>query len=183
MARFVSPHGNYSHGVRAGQPERMGLNGVMLPAVPALKAQFETDWRQDEDIALAKSVFNFRGLAIYENGQHVEPTYRISVFDSELAKLKYGWTDEDTEIVVEALRNNGPIGQMYVEVIPAPAEKPWNGYDELDDATRIVELATAINADLEKVMQYERENQKRPEVIGALKAEIDDANETIIVSA
>lgn len=161
----------------------MGLNGVMLPEVPALEAQFETDWRTDPDIALAKSVFTFRGLAIYENGQPVEPTYRISVFDSELAQLKHGWTDEDTEIVVEALRNEGPIGQMYVEVIPAPADKPWNGYDELDDPARIVELALAIDADLEKVVQYERENLKRAEVVGALKGALDAAGETIIVSA
>lgn len=161
----------------------MGLNGVMLPEVPALEAQFETDWRTDPDIALAKSVFTFRGLAIYENGQPVEPTYRISVFDSELAQLKHGWTDEDTEIVVEALRNSGPIGQMYVEVIPAAAEKPWNGYDELDDPARIVELALGINADLDQVMQYERENERRPEVLAALKEAADSASETIIVTA
>jgi len=105
------------------------------------------------------------------------------VFDSEVAKLQNGWTDEEEAEVVEALRHNGPIGQMYVEVVPAPADKPWNGYDELEDAARIAELAVAINADLAQVILYETQNANRYFVIEALEAAKADADETIIVSA
>lgn len=182
MARFVSPHRNYSHGVRNALPERVGPRGIEAE-VRGLEAQFNPDGRTDADLALAKSVFNFRGLAMYENGQLVDPGYRVSVFDSEVAKLQHGWTQDEHDLVVDALRHNGPIGQMYVEVIPVAAEKPWNGYDELSDADRIVELALAIDADLTKVVQYESENRNRPQVIAALEAEIASADETIIVSA
>ncbi len=183
MARFVSPHRNYAHGVRGAREAHLGPDGRMVPETRELLAQFTPDLRTDADITLAKSTFTFRGLAIHENGQHVDPTYRISVFDSEFAKLKEGWTDDEEALVVDTLRNRGPLGQMYVESVPVAAEKPWNGYDELDDAGRIVELAVAIGADLTLVEQYERENEGRPEVLEALKAAIDSADETIIVSA
>lgn len=183
MARFVSPHRNYRHGVRPHRDAHLGPDGVMVPEQTELSAQFTPDLRTDPDIALAKATFSFRGLAIYENGQHVDPTYRISVFDSEVAKLQNGWTNADEALVVETLRHNGPIGQMYVEAVPVAADVPWNGYDELTDIDRILDLAVGINADLESVLQYERENQNRPVVIEALKAALADGAETIIVSA
>ncbi len=183
MARFVSPHRNYSHGVRSAREAHLGPTGVMVPEVTELAANFTPDWRTDVERDLALSTFTFRGSAIYENGQPVDPTYRISVFDSEKAKLQNGWSDDDEALVLDVLRNNGPIGQMYIEVVPVAALKPWNGYDELSDAKRIVELALAIDADLTSVEQYERENAARPEVIEALKDKIAEATETIIVSA
>lgn len=183
MARFVSPHRNYSHGVREEKPQRLGPYGEHLPEQKALIADFGPDLRNDDDLALAKSTFTFRGLPIRENGQTIDPAYRISVFDSEVAKLRLGWTDEEEALVVDTLRNNGPIGQMYVEVLPVAASKPWNGYDELDDAARIVELALGINADIEQVALYEKQNQNRAEVLDALAALDTAASETIIVSA
>jgi hypothetical protein len=155
----------------------------MVPEVTLLTADFTPDLRTDEDTTLAKSAFDFRGLPIYESGQPVDPTYRISVFDSEVAAMQNGWSEEDEKLVVDTLRNNGPIGQMYVEVIPVPAEKPWNGYDELTDADRIVELATGIGADLTQVAAYESENLNRELVMDALQAALAEADETIIVSA
>jgi hypothetical protein len=183
MARFVSPHRNYSHGVRSERAAHLGPDGVMVPEVSRLSADFTPDLRTDEDIALAKSTFTFRGLPIWENGQTVDPTYRISVFDSEVAKMQNGWSDADEAEVVEALRHNGPIGTMYVEFVPVAPEIPWPGYDDLSDVERIVDLAVGINADLDKVLAYERVNQDRPEVLAALEAAQADANETIIVSA
>ena len=183
MARFVSAHRNYSHGVRPHVAAHLGPDGKMVPEQTELSADFSPDLRTDEDTAFALSNLKFRGLPIFESGKPVEPHYRISVFDSEVAKLQNGWTDEDEAEVVEALRLRGPIGQMYVEFVPEPAAKPWNGYDELVDADRIVELAKAIGADLTQVVQYERENSNRRAVIEALEAELADASETIVVSA
>jgi hypothetical protein len=169
--------------VRSEREAYLGPDGKMVPAQRHLSADFSPDLRNDEDTALAKSTFTFRGLAIYENGQPVNPSYRISVFDSEVARLQNGWTEAEEALVVEELRERGPIGQMYVEVVPVPAERPWNGYDELTDASRIVELAIAIDADLEKVLQYERENRNRADVLQALQSAADAADETITVSA
>jgi len=183
MARFVSSHRNYSHGIRNHVPAHLGPDGKMVPEQTELSADFSPDLRNDEDTAVALASLKFRGLAIFEDGRPVQPHYRISVFDSEIARLRNGWTDEDEAEVIEALRTRGPIGTMYVEVLPVAAEKPWNGYDNLKDADKVVELALAIDADLVKVAQYERENKARAEVIAALEAAITAAGETIVVSA
>jgi len=183
MARFVSSHRAYSHGVRNHVPAHLGPDGKMVPEQHPLQAQFTPDLRTDEDTAVAMAHLQFRGLPIFEDGREIGPFYRISVFDSEVARLQNGWTEEDEALVVETLRTSGPIGSMYVEVVAAKADKPWNGYDDIKEADRIVELAVGISADLQKVVQYERENLARPEVIAALDAAIAEAGEQITVSA
>jgi hypothetical protein len=183
MARFVSQHRNFSHGVRNAEAAHLGPDGVMVPEVTALAADFSPDLRTDEDIAFAKSTFNFRGMPIYESGKEVEPIYRISVFDSEIARLQNRWSADDEALVVEVLRGSSMNGAAFAELKPEPATKPWNGYDEVNDAARIVELALAIDADLDKVLQYEAENLNRPEVTAEIKIAIAAADETIVVSA
>jgi hypothetical protein len=180
--RFVSPHRNFQYGVRGGVPAHLGPDGKMVPEQRELVAKFSPDLRTDADLAFAKSTFNFRGLPIREGGQEISPAYRVSVFDSEVAALQNGWTSDEEALVVEALRAASP-SPMFAEIVPVAAEKPWNGYDELVDADRIVELALAIDADLDKVAQYETENLNREDVIEALKAAVAEADETIIVSA
>jgi hypothetical protein len=183
MARFVSSHRNYSHGIRGHVAAHLGPDGKMVPEQRDLSADFTPDLRNDDDTAFAMSNLKFRGLPIFEDGRPVEPHYRISVFDSEIAKLQNGWTDDEEALVVEGLRTRGPIGQMYVEYVPEPAAKPWNGYDELEDPARIVELAKAIDADFAAVLQYEKENKARGTVIEALEEAQAEADEVISVSA
>jgi len=183
MARFVSAHRNFAMGVRGHKPAPLGPDGKMVPEQTELSADFTPDLRTDEDTTVALAGLNFRGLPIFEDGRPVTPHYRISVFDSEIAKLQNGWTDEDEALVVDALRSGGGVNVMYLEVIPAKADKPWNGYDGLTDPDKVVELALAIDADLTQVAQYERENLNRPEVIAAITAAIEEAGETITVSA
>ena len=183
MARFVSSHRNYSHGIRPHVDAHLGPDGKMVPEQKELSADFSPDLRNEEDTAVALASLQFRGLPIYEDGRPVKPHYRISVFDSEIAKLQHGWTDEEEALVVEGLHKSGHEGTMFVEVVPVPTDKPWNGYDDLTDAKRVVELAVAIGASLQQVASYERENRNRPEVIAAVEAEIEKAGETIVVSA
>lgn len=183
MARFVSSHRNYSHGVRPHVAAHLGPDGKMVPEQRELSADFSPDLRNEEDTAVALASLKFLGLPIYEDGRPVAPHYRISVFDSEIARLQNGWTEEEEALVVEALHKSGHEGSMFVEVVPVPTDKPWNGYDELSDADRIVELALAIGADLQQVASYERENKNRPGVISAVEAQIAKAGETIVVSA
>lgn len=183
MARFVSQHRNFSHGIRNAEPAHLGPDGRMVPEVSALDAQFTPDLRTDEDLAFALSTFNFRGLPIFESGKEVGASYRVSVFDTGIAKLQNRWTDADEALVIETLRGSNLNGAAFAELVPEPAAKPWNGYDEIEDAARIMELALAIDADLAKVLQYEQENQNRAEVTAELKHAIAAADETIVVSA
>ncbi len=181
MARFVSPHRNFSVGVRNARAAYLGPDGKMVPEVAELRADFTPDLRNAEDTALAKSAFTFRGMPIYEDGSTIDPSFRISVFDTEVAKLQLGWTDADEALAVAALR--AAIGSgSCAEVIPVPTDKPWNGYDSVDP-TKIVELALAIDADLTQVAQYERENLNRPQVLDAVEAAIAARDEQITVSA
>lgn len=182
MARFVSPHRNFSIGVRNARASYLGPDGKMVPAVEELRADFTPDLRTAEDTALAKSVFVFRGMPIYEDGSPIDPSFRISVFDTEVAKLQNGWSDDDEQLVIAAIRANVGSGSC-AEVIPVAAAKPWNGYDGLTDPEKVVELALAIDADLAQVEQYERENLNRPEVVEALQAAAAERDETITVSA
>ncbi len=182
-ARFVSPHRNYAHGVRPAKEAKMGPDGKIIPEQRELSVSFSPDLRTDEDVAFANSTFTFRGMPIFENGQPVKTTYRIAVFDTEVAMLQNGWTEAETKLVIATLRASSHIGSQFAELVPDPAPKPWNGYDEVDNVERIVDLAVAIDADLTKVIQYERENASRPEVIEALQAVLDAADEQIIVSA
>lgn len=183
MARFVSQHRNFNHGVRNARPAHLGPDGIMVPEVTALAAQFTPDLRNDEDLAFALSHFDFKGLPIYESGKEIKGSYRVSVFDSEIARMQNEWTEADEALVLETLRGSSMNGTAFAELIPEPAAKPWNGYDEVEDASRILELATAIDADLEKVLQYEVENRNRPEVTAEIKIAIAKADETIVVSA
>ena len=182
MSRFVSPHRNFSVGVRSARESYLGPDGKMVPAVAELTANFTPDLRTAEDTALAKSVFTFRGMPIYEDGSDIDPAFRISVFDSEVAKLQNRWTDAEEALVVEALRTAVGSGGC-AEVIPEKTPKPWNGYDGLEDADKIVELALAIDADLTQVEMYERENLNRDKVIEALQAAASERDETITVGA
>lgn len=183
MARFVSQHRNFIHGIRVAEPAHLGPDGKMVPEVTALDAEFTPDLRTDEDLAFGLSHFNFRGLPIYASGEEVGASYRVSVFDSEIAKRQNGWTDADEALVVDTLRSSGMLGPAFLEMIPEPTEKPWNGYDSIEDADRILELAIGIDADLQKVLAYETENQNRPEVTATLKVAIAEASENIVVSA
>lgn len=181
MAKFVSPHRNFRVGIREGLPQRLGPYGEQLPEQKELTAEFTPDLRDDEALEFALSVFNFRGLPIYESGQKIDGSYRVSAYDTELAQRQQGWTDEERLLVEEALRNTNSA--MCQELVPAPAEKPWNGYDTLTDPARIVELAVGINADLATVIKYEEQNENREAVIEALQLAQEGGAETIVVSA
>ena len=185
MARFASQYRNYKVGtIRPGSPERLGHDGNMIPEIRALGAEFEhrLTEKRDVDAVITKMGKAIHGQLEYPTGEKVPIYNRISVFDSEIAQRQNGWTDEERVLVEEALRNHA-MGTDYIEVEQAPADKPWNGFDELTDPERILELALAIDADLRLVLRYEEENQKRPEVLDALQDAIDSGEEAVIVSA
>lgn len=167
MARFVSQYLKFSHGVRDGVESHMGLDGRMTATVRALEAEFTHNGATTKDALVAKSTLKFTGVPQDEAGNDIDPAYRISVFDSEAAKLANGWTDEEEALVVETLRASGDNGRAFCEILPEPIEAPWPNYDSTDPE-EIVKVAGLINADLELALAYEKENQKRPGVIDAL---------------
>jgi hypothetical protein len=197
MARFVSQYKGYSHGVRNGQESYLGPDGRMVPGLKPLEAAFEHELMDEEAILVAKKSKEegglansdplkppFHGMQENEAGREYDITPRLALFDSERAQLKNEWTDEEREIVEAALRNSTFYGNHFVEVVPTPPERPWRGYDDITDADRILDLAVAIDADLNQVIAYEAANQNRLEVLRALEQVRDAvAEETTVVTA
>lgn len=184
MARFVSQYKNHTVGIRNHSESHLGRDGKMVPEVPGLEAVFEHRLTTASDVEEAKSRLTFKGLMQVEGTE--EPYgygLRVSVFDSEQAQLANGWSDADRILVEEVLRSAHGNGSDFFESIPAPAVKPWKGYDSVTDVDRILELALAIDADLAEVVSYERENKNREDVIAALLAAQAEQDETVIIRA
>lgn len=178
-ARFVSQIRNLSVGIRQGHDEYLGPQGRMVPAERHLEAEFDHDLATKADIEAAKATFeSWPGLMELDNGQPFGHGLRVSVFDAEHAQLKNGWSDEETELVVEVLRQH-PV-QGYFEIEFEPAAKPWNRYDEIEDPDRLVELAIEFGVDIPSVIAYELENRARPQVVEALEAARDEVEEATV---
>jgi hypothetical protein len=167
MARFVSQYLKFSHGVRDSVPSHMQGNGQMSAEVRGLEAEFTHNGATPKDALVAKSSMKFTGVPQDEAGNDIDPAYRISVFDSEAAKLANGWSDDEEELVINVLRASGDLGRAFVEITPEPIEAPWPNYDQTDPE-EIVKVAGLINADMELALAYEKDNQNRPGVIDAL---------------
>lgn len=180
MPRFVSQQKGHRVIVRNGRESYLGPQGDMVPPVTELVALFTHNLLTRDDAEEAKSRMHIRGTTEDEAGRPIDPAYRLSVFDSEVAQLQNGWTDEETDLVVAKLRSLLNRGDV-IEIEPEPVVKPWNGYDAIEEPDRIVELALAVEADLAKVLAYEKANKARPEVIDALRAEIADGEEESVV--
>lgn len=184
-ARFVSQLKALHVTVRPHQNQKTVLNAegtaIQVPPVPELAAQFEHGLLTYEDAAAVKAHYSkLIGTNEDEAGRPLDPTYRFSAWDSEVAQLQNGWSDEETQQVIEALRKG--VGNDYFEIEKAPATKPWNNYDDMD-AEQIVATALAIDADLHKIIEYEKANQFRTDVLAALAEALDAAEETVIVQA
>jgi hypothetical protein len=195
MARFVSQYKGYTHGVRDAREPYMGLDGKIVPGQMGLEAAFVHEQMDAEAILIAKKPTTegglanpdplkapFHGMQENEAGREYDITPRLALFDSEREQLKNGWSDSERELVENTLRKSPAYGRHFVEVVPAPVERPWRGYDDVADTDRILELAIAIDADFSQMIAYEKANQNRDEVLEALEA-AQAEDETEIVTA
>jgi hypothetical protein len=183
VAQFVSQYPGYRHGARDEVSEHLGHDGRMVPQVRPLEAVFARGGLTKEAIIEAKSKLTFHGLMEHESGDDLDPVYRIAVFDSEVAKLQEGWTDEEEALVVNVLRASEENGRAYVEIVPAPAGLPWRNYDEIEDPDEVVKIAKTIEADLDEIIRYELENQKRERWLQALTKAQEEQEKVVVVKA
>ena len=99
-------------------------------------------------------------------------------FDTEEAKERLGWTDEEHESVVytlDRLCKSQPFLIAKVEheatQLPLAPSKPWPNYDEMHWRS-IASTAESIGM-VEGAIVYEKENRKREAVIEALEAKLN----------
>lgn len=104
-----------------------------------------------------------------------EDTYAIRghfAHTLEQGKAK-GWSDEERAIVEKKAIVTQNASDHWLRT-RAPAGKPWPSYDETQ-AGKVPEIAEATGT-VAGALAYERENQKRPTVVGALK-KLEDPQE------
>ena len=184
MAQFVCQNQNFRHGVRDESPEHLGHDGKMVPHVRPLEAVFDRGGLTPEAITEAKAKLTFHGLMEHESGEDLDPVYRMSVFDSEVAPCRTdGRTHEE-----RARRERAPrLGRERPRVRrdrPAPRhELPWANYDEIEDPKKVSRSRTTIGADLDEIIRYELENQKRERWLEALGQAKATQEEVVIVKA
>jgi len=202
--RFVSDKRGLSITIKPGSPEVRdpGTYAVTRQSIPDVEAEFSHDLLDEEAIFVAKLAKSqgglanidrradgsmpdspFRGLGQDESGKFLPVETRLAVFDSEVAQLQNGWSDELREEVEQALLGHAYRGSLYqlVERQAAPASAPWSGYDSVTDPERVIEIASMTDSDLSVILAYEKSGQNRDYMVGALEREITSLGEAEVV--
>lgn len=202
--RFVSQYRNYTYGVKTGVAEMRDpqSGAITREGIPDLEAKFTHDLVDEDAIRIAKLDRSegglarikpgpdgrmppapFHGMQQDESGRDLPIEIRLSVFDSEIAQLQNGWSDEDTQLVIDKLLSSNRRGTDFQLVEKIPAALPWNNYDEMTDPERVLLVAETIGADLNQVFAYESSHQNRKEILEAINEAQALAGEEIVVSA
>lgn len=184
--RALSPYARYGVQLFGAREKVVTIEGgysqyqVLQEAVIA---QFDKLGLMDHEADLALRTFDFSGLP-----EGVPPLTRVGVFDSEAYVLnRYENEDERRSMQIQIdnrLKELQPKfpGQFILVETPL-AEKPWGSYDH-DSVEDIIVLQERLEADATDIRRYEEENQNRPEIIEAMRAqEQERQQEEITVEA
>jgi len=172
--RFVSKYARYILNVRRPITEYYAT-GQSKEVQRALVAQFDVAVANADERAQARQRFSFNGFAQEQDKVTiVEPDARISGYDTRLAQIEHGWSDEERELVEEELLkevNRLPEDLFLVEEIRALP--PWPTYDHYKgNAKQLIRKIEEDGFDFGEVLVYERENLDRPEVVDLLQEAI-----------
>jgi hypothetical protein len=179
--RFIAQYGEYGVQIRPQRQQGMG-DGSINVTVEGIYAKFDPEELVFEnEFEKAQKTFNFKGQYQHlDEATPVDPTYRLSVFDSIKAQQAKGWTDEEREQVEkELIRKSTITGDFFhSEETPIPAPfKKWDG-DEIA-AWKLVAMLVEMGGDLGDALAYEKLfGRNRDEVIEALEATIAAPTET-----
>lgn len=167
--RFISPHRGYTIGIRppATVYDKYGQANV---AERELTAEFDINmtampWEVDQ----ATNSLVFKGMPVEEHTGDAIPAFsRVSIHDTEYAQQMNGWTDEERHAVEEKLqRMQNPEEFMLVEKPAVPV--PWPAYPSVTSAAKIKKMVDELGLRPSDVIEYERDNAGRSDVIAALE--------------
>jgi len=177
--RFISPHRGYEQALRNPKIQSFTQSGDPIYDGSYLKAEFVgggvSPWEAEE----ALKTFSFKGA--YEGEDLTE---RLSWFDTELAQMHYGWTDDERELAEKVLLASESLNQNYMLVESPKVPIPWASYDTTN-VKDIVDLMHATGTTPGDALAYERANQKRQAVIDAIESSETKApkDAPVVVSA
>jgi hypothetical protein len=170
--RFISQYGEYGVQIRPQRGRGMGDGSFQVTQEP-LYAKFDHDELVFEvEIERAMKEFGFRGQYQHvDEATPVDPSYRLSVFDSIKQQEKHGWTDEEREIIERELLRKEKITNDFFASTQAPISAPFPKWD--DDsipAYKLVAMLVEMGGDLQLALDYERLfGHRREGVIEALQ--------------
>jgi hypothetical protein len=180
-ARFIARYRNYSVGVQSKVTEHCGT-GESRELKPRIDAQFQYALVTDEDLAAAVQSMHYPGLPFdNEKNQNVSPRYRLSVWDSEWARINEGYSDEQIEQIIEKLRQDPSLGVDFIEIAARRAAEPFPNYDTLT-VEAILDIVAVANLDPVLVAAYEEENAGRKELLEALRG-VTAGDDAVVVNA
>jgi hypothetical protein len=156
--------------VRNEKPVFNVKTGEQIGKTRRLHANLERGYMPEWALAIAEEKFSMGGKP------PSVPTHRwISTYDSRLAQLQEGWTDEERELIEAKLLAQGDV----VVIEPPMIEAPYAQYDKhrkmagkrdlshvLADITKAYELA---GFDIDQAVAYEAQNLNDLTVIEHLK--------------
>lgn len=163
--RFVAKYQKYSIQARV-QRETITVDGFPMVSQEQILCDFEQgSLRPYEVDAGIAQLGARRGLP-----DGIDPSYRLSVFDTEWAQHAHAWDPETREYVEAFLQRNPSFGTDYILVEEPKVAAPWPRYDEIKDVKRLVAKVVEDGFDIADVIAYEIQNQDRPDVLAALDA-------------
>lgn len=181
-ARFVARYGAFSVGIQ-DEIREFYATGKSKVLQRRIDANFQNRLVTDEDFAVALATFTFPGLPEdFDTNTLVSPRYRVSVWDSEIAKRDEGFTDEEIELIISKLREDPSYGYDFVEVDVPKKKAPFPTYDDLEDIEQIVAIVKGAGLSIDEVVEYEKENRNREDLIKALLG-VDVDENAIVVKA
>ena len=168
--RFLSKYGRFAVQIQ-NKIEENYATGMSRTLQEGIYARFEPGLMRPMERELALAHWSFNGF--YQEADEVTivpPDYRIGVFDSDQAQSDNQWSDE-TRLRVETELSR--LAGLYDDMLIVPRTTlpaPWPNYDSFEGTlAALMRKLVDDGYDLNQVLLYEEESQKRPEVITALE--------------
>jgi hypothetical protein len=171
--RFVSKYGRFGVPVRRHEEERYA-NGVVRVIQQGITAYFDPNKLRPLEREMAVKRWAFNGsMQEADEATTYPPDYRIGVYDTDEAQQDWGW-DEDTRDEVERfLLDYADRHEGWVFAVRSLVPPPWPNYDDFRGTPQaLVRRLVEDGYDLETVLAYERDHQKRPKTIEEIEKAI-----------
>jgi len=172
--RYVSKYAKYMINVRKPIIEYYAT-GQQSTIQSEITAVFDVGLVSGDERALARSHFSFNGFSQEQDEVTiVEPDARISAYDTRLAQIENGWSDEERELVERALNEEAQrLPDDMIAIEETRTLPPWPNYDSFKGSRdQLLSKIEEDGFDFAQALAYERENQNRPEIVAALEQSV-----------
>jgi hypothetical protein len=177
--RFISKYGRFGVQIVPLVQEAYATGLVKVIQEP-IYASFEPYKLTPLEREMALAHWHFNGsYQEMDEATMVQPDFRIGLFDSSEAQARLGWSDETREFVDSTLEDHA---ERYddILVVRSTVPPPWPNYDEFRGTPQaLVRRLIEDGHDLDAVLTYERDHQKRPKVLEEIQEAISAGPVTV----